>query len=93
MIESEKYLEVLLIKEVKRAGGWAIKLLPGLITGLPDRLVLLPGGKIAFAEIKTTGKKPTKIQKVVHKQIRDLGFYVWVLDSTERINEFIKVTL
>jgi len=89
VIESEKILEKYLVSEVKSLGGWAVKLLSGLVTGLPDRLILLPGGVVAFVEVKTTGKKSSAIQQVRHKQLRALDFRVEVLDSKEGINNFI----
>jgi hypothetical protein len=89
VIESEKVLEKYLVSEVKSLGGWAVKLLSGLVTGLPDRLILLPGGVVAFVELKTTGKKATPRQLIVHKKLMQLGFRVEVLDSKEGINNFI----
>jgi len=88
--ESEKDLERKLCAEVKKLGGWAIKLLSSQITGLPDRLCLLPGGKIFFVEMKSTSKKPTKIQLIVHDRLRALGFVVHVIDTSEKIDNFIK---
>ena len=89
MVESEKVLERYLCAEVKKVGGWAVKLLSGLVTGLPDRLILLPGGVVAFVEVKTTGKRASAIQAIRHKQLRALGFRVEVLDSKGGINNFI----
>ena len=89
VIESEKVLEKYLVSEVKSLGGWAVKLLSGLVTGLPDRLCLLPGGVVAFVEVKTTGKKATPRQLIVHKKLMALGLRVEVLDSKEGINNFI----
>ena len=89
-MEKEKTLEKKLVAEVKKRNGWAIKLLAGLVSGLPDRLCLLPGGRLFFAEIKGTGLKPTKIQKFVQDKIRDLGFRVEVVDSTEKLNQILK---
>ena len=62
---------------------WAIKLLSTLIKGLPDRMVICRGGYVGFAEIKTTGKKPTKAQLLVHSRIEALGFKVFVIDDLE----------
>lgn len=90
MIESEKLLEKKLREAVQGLGGWSIKLLSSHITGLPDRICLLPGGRLFFAEIKTTGKKPTKIQLSVHDRLRKLGFLVFVIDKTEQINKLIE---
>jgi len=88
-IESEKVLESYLVAEIKKVGGWAIKLLSGLVTGLPDRLILLPGGVVAFIEVKTTGKKASVRQLWVHDKLKALGFRVELLDSKEGINNFI----
>lgn len=88
MIESEKALERKLHKEVVNAGGFTIKLLSTFITGLPDRLVLYKG-QAFFVEVKTTGKKPTTIQLAIHKKLESFGFPVHVIDSTDKINNFI----
>ena len=80
--ESEKDIEARLRKAVEERGGMAIKLLSQLHRGLPDRMVLMPGGHAWFVETKSTGKRPTKLQAAVHKILRELGFEVWVIDST-----------
>ena len=91
IIESEKMLERLLKKRVEKdMKGFCLKLLSQHITGLPDRLCLLPGGKIFFAEIKTTNKKPKKIQLWMHKKIRGLGFRVEIIESKKQIENIIK---
>lgn len=90
MIESEKILEKLLGDEIKKHKGFCFKLLANYVAGLPDRICLLPGGIIFFAEIKTTKKKPTKIQLAIHKKIRNLGFEVFVIDTSEQIKKLIE---
>ena len=88
--ESEKVLETKLRTMVEDLlNGKALKLSSQLHRGLPDRMVLMPGGKTYFAEMKSTGKKPTKLQLHAHQQLRDLGFEVWVIDSTESLNNFL----
>lgn len=62
---------------------WVIKLLSTFIKGLPDRMILCQGGYVGFAEIKTTGKKPTKIQTYIHSKLEALGFKVFVIDDLE----------
>ena len=90
-IESEKVLERLLKRTVEQGlKGWCLKLLSAHITGLPDRLCLLPGGRLFFAEIKTTKKKPKKIQLLVHKKIENLGFLVHIIDTSSQIDELEK---
>lgn len=85
-VESEKLLERKLTKAIQYAGGMSIKLSAQYFTGLPDRMILLPEGIIFFAEIKTTGKKPTKLQSIVHDKIRALGFKVLIVDCSEDID-------
>lgn len=81
--ESEKTLEARLRREVEKLGGKALKLSAQMHRGLPDRLILMPRGRAYFAEIKTTGKKPTRLQEKCHRELRDLGFDVFVIDSTD----------
>lgn len=85
----ESSIEKHLVKEVKRLGGWAIKIYCYSFAGLPDRLVLLPKGRLFFVELKAPTKKPSKLQIVVHKRLQKLGFSVWVLDSKHDVNNFI----
>ena len=81
----EKMLEAKFRKEIESHGWMALKLLSQLHRGLPDRLVLAEFGLAFFAEIKTTGKKPTRLQKHCHEALRKLGFQVFVIDSTESL--------
>lgn len=87
MIESEKLLERKLSKKIESLGGWSIKLLSTYVTGLPDRLCLLPGGKAFFVEVKTTKQKPRKIQLIIHNKLRNLGFKVLIIDTSEQIEK------
>lgn len=89
-IESEKKLEKKLVSEVKRIGGWCIKMLTNHITGLPDRLCLFPDGIVVFVEVKTAGEKPKRIQTLVHSRLTRMGFEVLVIDSSDQIKEFIR---
>jgi hypothetical protein len=89
MIEAEKNIDKKLKSALEEIGGWSIKLLTSHLTGLPDRLCLLSDGRLFFAEIKTTGKKPKKIQEVMHRKLIALGFKVHVIDSTKKIYEIL----
>lgn len=83
-IISEKDLERTFSKSLNRTKKvWVIKLLSTFIKGLPDRMVICQGGYVGFAEIKTTGKKPTKIQTYIHEKLRALGFMVFIIDDLE----------
>lgn len=85
----EKIIESYLREEVKAIGGKAFKFVSPGNVGVPDRIVLFPGGKIAFAELKAPGKKPTAIQEVQQNRIRALGFEVEVIDSKQGVDEFL----
>lgn len=81
----EKTVEQHLAKDVKNSGGIAPKLVSPGFDGMPDRLVLLPGGKIGFVEVKAPGKEPRPLQVARHELLRRLGFKVYVLDDPEQI--------
>lgn len=78
---NEKLIERKLRERVARAGGICLKINSQFFTGLPDRLVLLPGGRVFFVELKSTGRKQSERQIVVSEQLRKLGFPVTVIDD------------
>lgn len=57
--------------------------------GVPDRLVLLPGGGMALCEIKRPGEAPRADQEAVHDEYRALGHQVFVIDSIAAVDAFI----
>ncbi len=85
--DSEKLVEKKLRDGVKARGGLSFKMLTGLVSGLPDRLCLLPGGIIFFAELKTTGLNARRLQQYWQRKFKKLGFDACVLDSVEKVNE------
>ena len=88
-IESEKLLEKKLSLKIQDIGGICLKLPAIHVSGIPDRLCLLPRGRVFFAEIKTTKQKVRKLQALWHKKLRDLGFDVYVIDTSEQIESAI----
>lgn len=85
----EKEVEKFLIREVKKLGGISFKFISLGNAGVPDRIVILPNGKVLFAELKTDKGKLTKLQEVQIKKISDLGADVRVLRGIEGVKEFI----
>ncbi|MFP3153404.1 VRR-NUC domain-containing protein [Lachnospiraceae bacterium ZAX-1] len=81
----EKTLERKLVAAVKAMGGIAPKFISPGFDGMPDRLVLLPPGRIAFVEVKRHGEKPRSLQVSRHGMLRRLGFKVYVLDDEGQI--------
>lgn len=88
-VDSEKVVERKLVELVKINGGMCIKLLCDQLIGLPDRMCLFPGHKIVFVELKTTGRKPKRIQACMHNKLRALGFRVEVIDTVESVINFV----
>lgn len=86
----EKQVEQKLVKAVKEQGGMCPKLISPGTDGMPDRLVLLPEAHVGFVEVKAPGKKPRPLQERRHKELRDLGFQVFVLDDPEQIPDILR---
>lgn len=85
----EKAIEEKLVKEVKARGGLALKFVSPGTNGVPDRIILIAYGKVAFVEVKSKGEKPRAVQVRMIKKIRDLGFNVYVLDDEKDIGGII----
>lgn len=81
----EKIIEHKLLMEAKKIGGLALKFVSPGFDGMPDRIVLLPGGKIGFVEVKAPGGKLRPLQQARHNLLRRMGFKVYVLDGTDQI--------
>ena len=77
----EKHLTI----EAQKRGGMSVKFVSPGLDGVPDRLVLLPGGKLAFVELKAPGKKMRPLQIHRAKQLTALGFRVYCADRKELI--------
>lgn len=85
----EEKVEQRLKNGVEEAGGQCVKFVPMYYTGFPDRIVLMPKGRIKFVELKAPGRKPDDVQKRIHNDLRKLGFEVHVLDTIEAVNIFL----
>lgn len=85
VVYSEKCVEQILTKKVKLRGGMALKFVSPNFNGVPDRIILLPKGKIAFAELKASGKKMRSLQIKRKSQLESLGFLVYCIDGVEQI--------
>lgn len=81
----EKTIEQTLARAAKARGGWALKLTCPGTAGVPDRLVLMPGGHVGFVELKAPGRRMRPLQLRRRAQLEALGFHVWCVDGTGRI--------
>ena len=85
----EKTVESKFTSAVKAKGGLAVKFTSPGFNGMPDRLVMFPGGRIAFVEVKAPGETPRPLQRSRHRLLRRMGFKVYVLDSIDQIGGII----
>ena len=81
----EKSIERKLVDAVRKRGGLAPKFVSPGMDGMPDRIVLMPGGRLAFIEVKAPGMKPRPLQEARHRKLRELGFIVITLDDKDQI--------
>lgn len=89
----EKQIERALVKAVKSAGGLCLKWVSPGWDGCPDRIALFGDGcegRIGFIEVKAPGGRARRLQMVRHKQLRDMGFKVFILDDLDYIPKIIE---
>lgn len=87
---SESSIERKLKREIDRLGGKALKFTSPGMAGVPDRIVLLPGGQVFFVELKAPGQKMRPLQLKRQRELEALGFTVKCLDRIEAVDEFIR---
>ena len=88
---AERDIEHKLVEAVKRMGGLAPKFVSPGLNGVPDRIVLLPYGKLAFVELKAPGRTMRPLQVRRKKQLEALGFQVYCVDGIEQIETVLKM--
>lgn len=83
---SEKAIERYLCQVVKALGGVCLKYSnPGAV-GYPDRVAIMPEGICLWFELKSKGRKVSKVQAIRIDQLASIGHTVYVCDSKESIN-------
>lgn len=85
----EKLAEQKLVSAVKKSGGICPKFTSPGFDGMPDRIALLPGGRMAFVEVKAMGKKLQPLQKKRKQQLEALDFSVFVVDDEMQIEALL----
>lgn len=87
---SEKAIERYLVEQAKQNGLLCLKYSNPNMVGYPDRLLVLPGGGVVWVELKSKGRKPTKIQQIRIAELIGIGHLVKVIDNKADIDELIK---
>lgn len=85
----ESGLEQRLKREVERRGGLARKLITPGAGGAQDRLILMPGGRVWFVELKAPGRRPRPLQVHRANELRALGFQVRIISTVGELDEFL----
>lgn len=86
----ENYFENKLRLKVNAIGALCLKFESPGFTGVPDRIILLPHGKVIFVETKKPGEKERMRQMYVHGVLRKFGFEVFnTVDSLEKIDNVV----
>lgn len=86
----ESRIEKRLKKEIEKIGGKALKFVSPGMSGIPDRIILLSQGRIVFVELKAPGEKLRALQEYRAKELKVLGFRVEMIDSIEKVDEFVR---
>ena len=86
---NEKTIERKLVDMARKTGGLALKFVSPGFDGVPDRIVLYPGGRVGFVELKSSGKTMRPLQVRRKRQLESLGFKVFCVDGTEQIEEVL----
>lgn len=87
---SEKAIEKYLIEQAEANGLLCLKYANPNMVGYPDRLLVLPGGSVVWVELKSKGRKPTKIQQIRIAGLRNRGHYVWVIDDRKSVDNLME---
>ena len=87
---TEKEIENYLVRKIKNKKGVAYKFTSPGNSGVPDRICMLPNGKIFFVELKSPGKKPRALQVNQIRKITNLGQRVYVVDSKEMVDRVLE---
>jgi uncharacterized protein YozE (UPF0346 family) len=90
-LPSEAEIEHKFCKRIESLGGLALKFNPAGWSGAPDRIILMPDGKIRFVEFKVLGAEPRPLQKFRLAQLYGMGFEAYVIDSMHDVDAFIKM--
>jgi len=86
---AERDVEARLVRGVRKLGGRCWKWVSPGRAGVPDRIVLLPHGVVAFVELKDDGGMVSKVQEITLREIGDLGHRAYVVRGADGVDAFL----
>lgn len=89
MTTQESEIEAYVKKEIESRGGLFFKFTSPGQTGVPDRIIVMPGGRVFFVEFKTSSGRITKVQAYQLDRLIDLGAEASVIQGMEGAKEWI----
>lgn len=87
---TEKEIERILVTEVRKLGGRAYKWTSPGHNGVPDRIVILPGERPYFVELKTDKGRVSPLQAVQIDRLKDLGQPVFIAKGIDGVSQFFQ---
>lgn len=92
VVQGEALLERHLRKQVRLQGGMTIKLAP-TEKGVPDRLIIAPGGSIYLVELKTESGRLSPAQKLWHNRAEAVGATVHIVYGRDELDALLEEIL
>ena len=86
----EREIEELLRNGIRKMGGKAYKWISPGNAGVPDRIIILPGGRIIFVELKQESGRLTQLQKAQQEQLSRLKMPVATLYGAADVYRFLE---
>ena len=93
LTELERDVERYLVRKVEELGLRVYKFVPDQAPGMPDRVILLPGQRVLWVELKTEGGRLAKLQRYRHLELSKQGHNVctvWSKDDVDALVDLIK---
>lgn len=89
MGSKENRVERRLIDGVKALGGITFKFVSPGRAGVPDRVVILPGGTVHFVELKAQGGSASALQQRMLAKLRRMDVTALVLTGADEVERYL----
>lgn len=92
-IVSEKAIERYLVERCREHGLPCLKYSNPNCVGYPDRLIVLPDGMVVWVELKSAGRKPSKIQRARMAVLISMGHAVCIIDNKPAVDDLLNTMM